>query len=131
MKKVVLAFAFVLALGLGYASAQEAAELTVSDSAVCTAIADRLPEGKAEEFSKDTPKLYYWTKIEGAAEPVEVKHVWYAGDNVIGEVPLKVTTPSYRTWSSKTVYAGLEGDLSVAVIDANGKVLKKDSFKLK
>jgi hypothetical protein len=136
MKKVSLLVAFAVMMGVaGIAFAQEAAAvksgaITISGSAVCTAIADRMPEGTAVEFTKDTPKIYYWTKIEGG-EGAEVKHVWYAGETVIGEVPLKITTPSFRTWSSKTVYPGLEGDLSVAVVDAEGNVLKKDAFKIK
>lgn len=136
MKKLGFLLAVAVMLGVcGAAFAQEAekksSSLTVADSAVCTAIADRMPEGKAAEFGKDVPKLYYWTKIEGATEVADIKHVWYAGETVIGEVPLKVTTPSFRTWSSKTVYPGIEGELSVAVIDADGNVLKKDAFTIK
>ncbi|MCL2389832.1 MAG: hypothetical protein FWC88_00190, partial [Endomicrobia bacterium] len=41
-------------------------DLKVSDSAVCTAIADRQPEGASAEFSRDIEKVYYWTRIEGA-----------------------------------------------------------------
>ena len=136
MKKLGFLVVFAVMFGVcGAAFAQEANEkssaLTVTESAVCTAIADRMPEGTSAEFGKDVPKLYYWTKIDGASGDTEVKHVWYAGETVIGEVSLKVTTPSFRTWSSKTVYPGLEGDLSVAVVDAEGNVLKQDSFKIK
>ena len=109
---------------------EKKSDITVSASAVCTAIADRMPEGAASEFSKDTPKIYYWTKIEGG-QGTEVKHIWYAGETVIGEVPLKITGASFRTWSSKTVYPGLEGGLSVAVVDENGNKLKKDTFEIK
>lgn len=150
MKKVCFLAAFAVVLSAGVVIAQEAnteavvadevAEeaavqenknsITVSASAVCTAIADRMPEGTATEFTKDTPKIYYWTKIEGG-EGAELTHKWYAGETSIGEVPLKVTTPSFRTWSSKTVYPGLEGDLSVEVVDADGNVLKKDTFQIK
>ena len=152
MKKASLAVAFAVMMGFAgaaFAQEEEAIEaetseivtvaqedgsansaITVSASAVCTAIADRMPEGTATEFSIDTPKIYYWTRIEGG-EGAEIKHVWYAGDTVISEVPLKVTTPSFRTWSSKTVYPGLEGDLSVAVVDADGNELQKDTFQIK
>jgi hypothetical protein len=105
--------------------------ITVAESAVCTGISDKQPDGTATEFSKDVPKIYYWTKITGAKSEEAVKHVWYQGDNVIGEISLNVKTPSFRTWSSKTVYPGLEGALSVAVIDASGNVLKKDEFTIK
>ncbi|MDR2425678.1 MAG: DUF2914 domain-containing protein [Endomicrobium sp.] len=130
MKKVSLLAALAVMMGTVAVFAQEKSGITVSDSAVCTAIADRMPEGTAAEFSKDTPKIYYWTKVEGA-EGTEIKHIWYAGETSIGEVPLKITTPSFRTWSSKTIYPGLEGDLSVVVVDADGNVLKKDAFQIK
>ncbi len=134
MKKISLLAVFAVMLGIGgIAFAQETEKkdvLTVTDSAVCTAIADRMPEGKAAEFGKDVTKLYYWTKIEGANESTEVKHIWYSGDKAISEVPLKITMPSFRTWSSKTIYPGLEGDMSVEVVDADGNVLKKDTFKI-
>ncbi|MDR1695795.1 MAG: DUF2914 domain-containing protein [Endomicrobium sp.] len=154
MKKVSLALALAIAVSAGSyvfaqekkegvqekpaAAAQESASkdsapkssLTVSDSALATAIADRQPEGKATEFSKDIEKIYYWTKIEGAKEPTTVKHVWYSGTTAIGEVSLNVTTPSFRTWSSKTLYPGLS-EMSVEVVDADGNVLKKETFTIK
>jgi hypothetical protein len=133
MKKVSLFVALAVMIGVAgavFAQEEKKSSITVSASAVCTAIADRMPEGTATEFAKDTPKIYYWTKIEGA-EGAEIKHIWYAGETNIGEVSLKITTPSFRTWSSKTVYPGLEGDLSVAVVDAEGNVLKKDTFQIK
>ena len=130
---VLLSFAFLVLLN-AVVFAQDASEtssLTVAESAVCTGISDRQPDGTAAEFSKDVPKIYYWTKINGAQGEETVKHIWYHGDTVIGEVPLNVKTSSYRTWSSKTVYPGLEGQLSVAVIDADVNVLKKDEFIIK
>ena len=149
MKKLGFLAVFALMFGVcGAAFAQEAVQeetqkvavqetveqksaLTVSDSAICTASSEKMPEGKSAEFTKDVPKLYYWTKIEGAEEATEIKHIWYLGETVIGEVPLTITTPSFRTWSSKTIYPGLEGELSVAVVDADGNVLKKDAFTIK
>ena len=134
MRKVSLLAALAIMIGVaGVSFSQEtkaSSSATVSASAVCTAIADRMPEGTAAEFSKDTPKIYYWTRIDGA-EGTDVKHIWYAGETIIGEISLKVTTASFRTWSSKTVYPGLEGDMSVEVVDAAGNVLKKDTFKIK
>ncbi|MDR3113124.1 MAG: DUF2914 domain-containing protein [Endomicrobium sp.] len=135
MKKfsALLSFALLFSVSAVVFAQDEASEssLTVSESAVCTGISDRQPDGTAAEFSKDVPKIYYWTKINGAQGEEAVKHVWYHGDNVIGEISLNVKTPSFRTWSSKTVYPGLEGNLSVAVVDADGNVLKKDEFTIK
>ncbi|MCL2485247.1 MAG: DUF2914 domain-containing protein [Endomicrobia bacterium] len=128
MKKFGLALVFMFAAVAG--SYVFANTLTVVDSAFTTAIVDRQPESRATEFSKNVEKIYYWTKIEGAKEATTVKHIWYSGDKVIHEMALKVTTPSFRTWSNKTLYPGLS-DLAVEVVDADGKVLKRDTFTIK
>jgi hypothetical protein len=135
MKKFAILLSFALLVSVSAVvfaqDAPEASSITVSESAVCTGISDRQPDGTAAEFSKDVTKIYYWTKINGAESGENIKHVWYQGDNVIGEVLLNIKGSPFRTWSSKTVYPGLEGQLSVAVVDADGNVLKKDEFTIK
>jgi len=137
MKKFALLLSFALLFSVGIVFAQEeeietsAATLIVAESAVCTGISDRQPDGTASEFSQDVPKIYYWTRINGAQDEETVKHVWYHGDTVIGEISLNIKTPSFRTWSSKTVYPGLVGEMSVAVVDLSGNVLKRDEFTIK
>ena len=132
MKKLALLLAFVAICGFaGITLAQETSALTVTDAAVCTAVVDRQPEGTAAEFSNDVSKIYYWTKIEGAMETQTVKHVWRSNGNVISEVSLTIDKPSFRTWTNKTIYPELIGtDMSVEVVDENGNVLRKDSFKI-
>ena len=141
MKKFVLLLAVAVIFSFaGFSMAQEQssgtktaqpAVLTVIESAVSTGIADRQPDGASTQFSKDISKLYYWTKIEGATESQIVKHVWRSNGNVIGEISLTIDKPSFRTWSSKTITPELVGtDMSVEVVDSNGNVLKKDSFKI-
>lgn len=133
MKKAALILTAVLVFGTNsILFAQDAGNnLRVTESAVCTGISDKMPEGVTTEFSKDITKIYYWTKIEGANEPATVKHVWYQGDTVISEVVLDIKYPSFRTWTNKTIYPGLEGDMAVEVIDASGNVLKRDTFTIK
>jgi len=135
VKKFALLSAFALVAGFAcVAFAEESkseATLTVAESAVCTGISDRQPDGTASEFSKDVPKIYYWTRINGASGEEQVKHVWYVGETAVAEIPLTIKSSSFRTWSAQTVYPGFEGDLSVAVVDAAGNVLKKDTFTIK
>ena len=139
MKKIVMLLSVVLLLAVGIVFAQEmsieapvpASSLVVAESAVCAGISDRQPVGTAIEFSKDAQKIYYWTKITGVLGEEKVKHVWYSNNTVIDEVSLNVNTSPFRTWSSKTVHPGLEGEMSVAVVDAAGNVLKKDTFVIK
>jgi len=141
MKKIVLLLSVAVLLSFaGLSMAQEQstgtktsppATLTVTQSAVSTGIADRQPDGAAAQFSKDITKLYYWTKIDGATEAQTVKHIWRSNGNVVAEISLTVDKPSFRTWSNKTVTPELVGtDMSVEVVDSNGNILKKDSFKI-
>jgi len=128
MKKLALLLAFaVICSFAGLVSAQ----MTVTQSAVATGIVDRQPDGAATEFSRDVTKIYYWTKIDGAVGTQTVKHVWRSNGNVISEISLTIDKPSFRTWTNKTIYPELIGtDMSVEVVDENGNVLKKDSFKI-
>ena len=128
MKKLALLLAFAVVFSFaGVVSAQ----MTVTEAAVGTGIVDRQPVGVADTFSSDVTSLSYWTKIEGAVGTQVVKHVWRSNGNVIGEISLTIDKPSFRTWTNKTIYPALIGtDMSVEVVDSEGNVLRKDSFKI-
>ena len=104
--------------------------VTVSSSAICTSIVERMPEGIGNEFLEEVEKIYYWTKIDNA-QGQKIKHVWKLGDNVLAEIELNIKSPSYRTWSSKTIYPGLKGKITVSVIDEEGNAIKEENFVIK
>lgn len=104
--------------------------VTVSSSAICTSIVERMPEGISNEFSEEVEKIYYWTKIDNA-QGQTIKHVWKVENTILAEIELNIKSPSYRTWSSKTIYPGLKGKMTVSVIDEEGNAIKEENFVIK
>lgn len=111
------------------AAEPKAAGAAVADAKLGTGVVDREPEGVAESFKSDVGKVYCWTRVTGA-EGSEITHVWYKGEEKMGEVKLSVKYPSMRTWSAKTIPADGKGDWRVDVVAADGTVLKSLQFKV-
>jgi hypothetical protein len=59
---------------------------------------------------------------------VNIKHVWYNGDEKVLEVPLRLRYASGRLWSYKTV---TPGQWKVDVIGENGDIIGSGSFSAK
>lgn len=109
------------------AAAQDADSIRINRLVICTAVVDREPSGEATEFDANTPMLYCFTELDGAAG--EVTHAWFQGDSLRAEVKLnKGRTGRWRTWSSKTMTAEATGNWKVEVRDAAGHVLKDVNF---
>ncbi|MBD3238957.1 MAG: DUF2914 domain-containing protein, partial [Chitinivibrionales bacterium] len=97
--------------------------------AVCTGIADREPEGKAESFGSDVGKLYCFTHVKGVQDTLAIQHKWYHGDELRSTVPLNVRSSSWRTYSSKTLDPSWIGEWRVDVVDGeSGDVLASTTF---
>ena len=58
-----------------------------------------------------------------------VYHVWYFGNQEIARVKLPVNSPSWRTWSSKTLNMGL-GNGYVEIVSESGAILGKAEFEI-
>jgi hypothetical protein len=95
-----------------------------------TAVENRELTGQAESFPETTEKVYCWTKVSGLEVPANIKHVWYNKGTKISENSLAINYPTTRTWSYKSITPETSGDWSVEVVDSNGAVLKKGSFKV-
>ncbi|MBD3271268.1 MAG: DUF2914 domain-containing protein [Elusimicrobia bacterium] len=107
---------------------QSSSELTVAESVLCENVEDRTPVGEATTFPETIGKVYFFTAIEGATQPTQIKHVWYYQGNQMADVSLTIQYPRHRTWSYKTILPEWTGEWSVEVIDENATVLKKASF---
>jgi hypothetical protein len=69
-------------------------------------------------------KAYLWLRVSGGpADPIQV--TWKTADHT-DTVPLNVGGPTWRTWSSKTLWKA--GDWTVTVTDAGGHVLQEVAF---
>jgi hypothetical protein len=107
---------------------ESAATLKV-DLKVAKDVKDREPVDVSTTFGADTEQVVGWSKIEGAKEPVEVKHVYALNGKEVASIPQQVKSSSYRTWTRKTV-AGMPGKWTFSVQDASGKTLASTDFEV-
>ncbi len=110
--------------------AQEAASIEVAEAVICRDVVDREPIDAGDSFEVSVGKLYCFTKIVGAQEPIEIAHVWYSGDVERARVNLSVEAATWRTWSSKIIQAHEIGDWHVDVIGPDDEVLETVEFEI-
>ena len=132
MKLRILVFtAFVLCfITMPAAFAQEAGSLEVTTAVISADVVDRMPVDEGTSFPSSTGRLYCFTKIEGAQDPIEIAHVWYFGNKERARVSLSVRSSSWRTFSSKIIQAHEVGQWFVDVEGPDGQVLKTIQFKV-
>lgn len=128
MKKL-LSGLMLLAFAGAYAQTAAPADMSVSRSAVCTAIQDREPTGTQEsgEYTAATGVIYFWTEVQARTVPAALKHVWSHEGKVAAEIELQVRHARTRTWSTKKIFPGA---WKVEAVDASGQVLQTAEFKI-
>ncbi len=102
----------------------------MESAAVCENIVDREPASAGTSFSVTVGKLFFFTKITGAENPIEITHVWYFGDTERSRVALPVKANTWRTYSSKILQAHETGAWHVDVIGPTGEVLETVEFEV-
>jgi hypothetical protein len=133
MMRLALVLGLLAAAGGGLAQDVEPApeaELSVASMAFGTGYAyeTHALEGEATTFPADVAVVWCQTRIVGAAEPTTVTHVWYREGKTVARVELSVASPSYRTVSSKKILPEWTGRWEVTVLDAEGTILRTESF---
>jgi hypothetical protein len=108
----------------------QAADLSVADGVITTAIESQQPVDRIESFSADYAKLYCFTRIVGAAGDSAVTHVWYYQDNEMARVTLPIRSKDWRTYSSKRFLPNWKGEWRVVVIDEQLNELAVIPFRL-
>ncbi|MDO3376708.1 DUF2914 domain-containing protein [Geoalkalibacter halelectricus] len=121
---------FILLVLLLWSSSVYAQQLEVDEGVVTTGIVDRVPVDAVESYSAEVGRLYFFTRIVGAAEETSVTHVWFFDDEEVARVTLPVRSSNWRTWSSKNILPEWVGTWRVEVVDAEGYVLKDVKFSL-
>jgi len=127
----------IIALGLvcltlsAAASAQEASLAKVEEMVFCTAVQDRAPSGADSAFASTVENVYCFVRVVGAVDTTSITHVWYYNDREMGRVELAVKSPSWRTWSSKTILPEWQGTWRVDVLGPTGDVLTSGTFAVK
>jgi hypothetical protein len=103
------------------------AERLTAEIKIGTDLQDREVVGESTNFGTDVEKVVGWTRITGAGMPTEITHVWKRNGEEVSSVPLRVQSASYRTYSRKTI-AGMPGNWSLEVKDANGNIIASKEF---
>ena len=111
-------------------AAPAAAELAVTTMSVSTGFDRemRTPVDAGERFAADAGRLWCYTRLTGATEPLEVTHVWYHEGATRARVVLPVRSADWRTWSAKDLRPEWTGCWEVKVLDPDGLVLDARSF---
>ena len=104
--------------------------VVVEEGVICRDVLHRRPLVVGNSFKASVGKLYCFTKIVGAQSPIEITHVWYFGNSKMAKVNLPVKSPSWRTYSSKTIHPQDIGGWHVEVLGPEGSVLWSVQFKI-
>lgn len=83
----------------------------------------------SDTFKASDDPLYFFTQVKGA-EGQTITHRWKYNGEVKAEVPLQIGSSDWRTYSSKELMPGWDGEWTVEVVDANGKVLEEKSVNV-
>jgi hypothetical protein len=103
----------------------------IEDAAVCQDVVDRKPVGSSDTFVKETAKVFCFCRVMGAEPGTQITHNWYYNGALKASVKLHVGSTNYRTWSSKTMQPGWEGEWMVEVLSDDGKPLESIIFMVK
>lgn len=110
----------------GMAPAAPASSVSV-EAVLAHAVIDRMPQDSATAFPPDVGQISLWTRVtDGTGQAIH--HVWFRGNEEVGDVELQIGGSPWRTWSTKTVPAEWTGPWHVEVRDAAGNVLATIAF---
>lgn len=111
---------------------QNTSGMSISRASIALSIKDLEPESTGDTFPPEVNRLYCFSHVKNAPESAEIEHRWYWNDDLIGSIPLAVKSVNFRTYSAKTIPAGMVGDWRVAIVNTkNEDVLKMLHFTIK
>jgi len=125
MKKIILVLTLIFVM-----AASVYAETTVNRISIATGIKNLEPVDEAKEFKAEYRRLYCFTEITTQDYPTEVTHIWIYDKKIVAEVPLKVNSPKWRTYSSKVILDNWVGSWKIEVYSKNGKLIDSIDFKV-
>jgi hypothetical protein len=107
--------------------AAPAAAGTVARAQFTEAIQDREPTDTVSTLTNDKTRIYYFTELKDL-ENHKVTHRWEHDGKVMYEQTFDVSSPRYRTYTSKTLDPSWTGEWKVSVVDENGSTLGASTF---
>ena len=106
----------------------DASGIQIESAVVCQDVVDRMPVGSGDVIARETAKVYCFCKVVGAVGDTHVTHNWYYKGSLTSSVKLNVRSPSWRTWSSKTMTPEWTGEWMVEILSADGSPLESIIF---
>jgi len=116
--------ALLVLVGAWAAAPALAEESGVARGVYATGIQEREPTGLVTVLPKDSERVYFYTELRNLAGQT-VTHRWQHGGQTVLEIPFEVKAARWRVWSSKEIQPGVTGELTVLVVDGNGKELMR------
>lgn len=101
--------------------------LSVPEHGVGTAVKNRQLVGQSDHFTEGTP-VWFWTRVQGGSRGDRIDHVWLREGVEVTRISLNIGGSSWRTYSAKTLHAGVAGDWAVEARDEAGQVLARREF---
>ncbi|MCP4550107.1 MAG: TonB family protein [bacterium] len=102
--------------------------LTLTDVGFGKGVVNRELATRDSLFAEND-RVYCWMLIEGGQVGDTVQQVWKRNGRMIQEIDLTLKSASWRTWSYKTLFAGLSGSWEVEILDGDGRLLGRRSFE--
>ncbi len=106
--------------------------IRITELAVTTKIARGNPIDLVRRISSSSVKsLYCFTRMTAPpGTDTTITHVWYNGDEKVGEYVLPVKGEKWRTYSKKNIQKGWSGEWRVEVLDSDGNLMKTIKFRM-
>ena len=133
MKKLLISILIILGTLTAYGKTNEENSYFLNRAVLTNKIIQKEPV-KAMNIFKLYSQGYFYTEFTNIGEEKTIYHNWYLLQNdgektLMASVPLKISGPRWRTWSSKNLF--LSGRWSVEVVDKDNNILSKKVFNVK
>ena len=106
---------------------QPAASDIKIEAVLARTVADRAPQDTGAAFADSVGSVVLWMRVTDANGQT-LHHVWFHGNDQVGDVSLNIAGSPWRTWSRKTIPADAKGAWHVEIRDAAGATLKRIDF---
>ena len=100
----------------------------VARATFTTGVVDREPQDAIRTLSNDNVEIFFFSEIRDGSGATII-HRWEWNGRMMAEVPFEVGGPRWRIYSSKTLAPSWLGEWTVALVDAAGQVLSRESFR--
>ncbi len=107
------------------------AAFAVVEFGVGSDVAGRELQGRATRFGTDVGTLHAWTKLKNDGDPRDIDMIWRKQGVETFRYQLTIgKSPSWRTWSKKTITEDDSGFWSVEIVTKSGDVLATQKFTI-